>query len=134
MIEIKAWDLTNKKWWTDVLSEMGECEMYDDDLSMKEAGKMMEEGDDSVFKFCRYTGLKDKNGIKIFEGDILLAKGFWDIYIVWDNKNARFGFLNTDWVVSQGKIKSLPVFELKNIYEVTGNIYENPELIENNIQ
>lgn len=77
-----------------------------------------------------YTGLKDKDGKEIFEGDVLHAKGFWGIYIVWDKENARFGILNTDWVVSQGHITKMPIFELSSVYEIVGNIYENPELLE----
>ncbi|MFL1998523.1 YopX family protein [Lysinibacillus irui] len=78
----------------------------------------------------QYTGLKDKNGKEIYEGDVLHAQGYWDIHIVWDKENARFGILNTDWVVSQGYIPKIPNFELSNFYEIVGNIYENPELLE----
>jgi len=82
------------------------------------------------YEIIQYTGLKDKNGKEIYEGDVLHAKGFWGIYIVWDKENARFGILNTDWVVSQGHIMKMPIFELSSVYEIVGNIYENTELLE----
>lgn len=79
-------------------------------------------------KYLEYTGLKDKIGVEIFEGDILRREGYWDIYIAHDVANAGFGFLNADWVVSQGKTKPIDKY-MMNDYEVIGNIYENPELL-----
>lgn len=75
----------------------------------------------------QYTGLKDLNDNEIFEGDVLVI-GDNKIYIVYDEKNAWFGFLNVDWVVSQGKIK--PLSGNNEHYEIIGNIFENPELLD----
>lgn len=77
----------------------------------------------------QYTDLKDKNGKEICEGDILHRDGYWDIYIVWDDKHARFGWLCTDWVVTQGKITMVSI-EMLQEYEIVGNIHENHELLE----
>jgi uncharacterized phage protein (TIGR01671 family) len=71
------------------------------------------------------TGLKDKNGKEIYEGDVLWAKAY---------PNARYlrkgvvyyddGSFN---VKLQGRKRRL--FLLLNNCEVIGNIYENPELL-----
>ena len=75
----------------------------------------------------QYTGLTDKNGRGIFEGDII--KRFWlgaeIIYCVqYDSGNARFigkamnkrGFTTFD---NDGEM-----------FEIIGNIHDNPELLE----
>lgn len=76
----------------------------------------------------QYTGLTDKNGKKIFEGDIIEhhVQGNFVVnrgIVNYDQKNARFAMqLNT----------MNPCFSLYNreAFEVIGNIYDNPELQE----
>ena len=70
----------------------------------------------------QYTGLKDKNGKEIYEGDIGLfdcAGGKIKSTIVWNNFVARFE--RDDIPYLAGGIEGL--------CEVIGNIYENPELL-----
>lgn len=65
------------------------------------------------------TGLKDKNGKLIYEGDIILVDDD-KCPIEWDSDNARYN------VVGYGEIAYLNY----NDIEVIGNIYQNPELLE----
>lgn len=76
----------------------------------------------------QYTGLTDKNGAKIFDGDILegdledrLDPGAkWRSIVVW----GTFG-----WMCKGRQTLPMDAFDILE-GEVIGNIYDNPELVE----
>ena len=68
----------------------------------------------------QYTGLNDKNNVKIFEGDILKFRS--GIYSVeWDNEHSKF--LQRDGQFS----REFHIWIEKS--EIVGNIHDNPELL-----
>lgn len=75
----------------------------------------------------RFSGLTDKNGVKIFEGDIVHVKArscsFTGCVIYW-LEEARY--------VCKAKSGMRYAICNKFEFEVVGNIYDNPELLEVN--
>ena len=85
------------------------------------------------FKLMQSTGLRDKNGMEIYEGDIVkFSDCDDDVYItpvVWDKNYACFGVsFSGGYPISFDYLEEFYT-ELKDI-EVVGDIYENPELLE----
>lgn len=78
---------------------------------------------------CRYTGLTDKNGVKIFEGDIL--KAIWQHL---SNTDTVIGIVKYDDAAFILETDDHYLFFEDNIFsdecEVVGNIHDDHELLE----
>lgn len=81
----------------------------------------------------QYTGLKDKNGNKIFEGDIAKTSYIRAYGIAEYATIPIIGvveFLEGTWVINNRVNDMIPLWSETNEIEILGNIHDNPELLE----
>lgn len=103
-IKFRAWGPNTEHMWS--WEELQPCDVY----------VLFGCGEKIVMQ---YTGLKDKNGKEIYEGDIVQEAGTV-APVSWDSARARFVY-RTDTLTAG-------LYGL--MCTVIGNIYENPELLE----
>jgi uncharacterized phage protein (TIGR01671 family) len=78
----------------------------------------------------QYTGLKDKNGKEIYEGDIITCCLEWDaMYPELETIIGYVKYVNAAFCLDQGDVFKIALMELTE-FEIIGNIHQNPELLE----
>ena len=116
MIKFRAWDKETK-------TMNGMAEIYRNRNQEIE----LHPRDENII-LMQSTGLKDKNGKEIFEGDIVDYKGRKAV-VKWHGSYASFIYRFLDEL--QERVSEWhPLFLAYYHFEIIGNIYENPELLE----
>lgn len=119
-IKFRAWNKINKELESDPIIDGENGKMMA--FSVLDAQFARHYRDDEV-EIMQYTGLKDKNGKEIYEGDII--KGWKDSH--WHDGKDRV-LKEVEWIDELGGFNIIQI-EMREC-EVIGNIYENPELLE----
>jgi len=121
--KLRAWDKEDER------MSYGEVEYFDDSINYRFDHFCT--GADEDVEFMQSTGLKDKKGIEIYEGDVVKvtdedeSTDFCDGGIGTINGLDEIFMWYIDGDVENG------LFDINSSYyiEVIGNIYENPELL-----
>lgn len=155
IIKFRAWDTEYERWVTDKMGMFlsGDLLKYDrkagdeNDVVFRESGVYNSGFDNIVLQ--QFTGLLDKNGKEIYEGDIVRTLEDGDVEVIF--KDGMFGcevsrpqsdeggteyydeFINLWALIDCGYWGSDTAGDnLEFTVEVIGNIYENPELLPKN--
>lgn len=120
-IKFRAWDIKNKLmfpvWSIDFGTSAFDTKFQPQTVLLKVGHELKR----TNFELMQYTGLKDKKGVEIYEGDICKVDNIENFEVIW--RGIGFWFKRTD--------EKCFVFTPFDYWiEVIGNIYENPELLE----
>lgn len=83
--------------------------------------------DTSHATLMQSTGLKDKNGVEIYEGDII---GWRYVITYVDSSQPGNLGMSIGFYAQRDDFESYHMLDVGDEYEVLGNVYENPELLE----
>ena len=131
-IKFRAWDKENKV-WVNSKNQQSTTELnYDNNYLQHWSG----------YELLQYTGLKDKNGKEIYEGDIVACeRSFWKenkkiCVVEWKEYDAGFNLfypndpVDSEVLADRKKEQELSMFQVwEHEREIIGNIYENPDLL-----
>ena len=125
-IKFRAWHRELEEWTNYSISNIDGNTI---DFYNKEAGFWESDREGEQFTLCQYTGLKDKNGKEIYEGDVIKAISFarWIGVVEYSDENQAFIFDDLDKKY-RGK-STVFMNQFDDGFEILGNIYENPKLL-----
>ena len=123
-IKFRAWDKENEK-----MMKVSSLHLENKEISVKENGTF------HLFRMqdlMQYTGLKDKNGKEIYEGDIVLIK--LDETSTWHKTVVGFkkGAFIADLIDKEDYVYIFHHGFTGDDFEIIGNVYENKNLLEEN--
>lgn len=121
-IKFKVWDVENKKFRNNTNLTGGSIQNF------------VWEFEDEESIYLQFTGLLDKNGKEIYEGDILKESKSGTCSVEWDCAAFCLRAISGSCLSSRNLVSAI-FNECDGLdCEVIGNIFENPDLLNNEPQ
>ena len=117
-IKFRVWDWVEKQMCHVIAADF-------QDIKAKVFCRLPKSGTQGIFSadLMQYIGAKDKNGVEIYEGDIIRSPAGKDYWIRWSELTYRF----VAEPIPANRLEAQLVSRTISNYEVVGNIHESPE-------
>ena len=120
-IKFRAWDKENEK-----MMKVSSLHLENKEISVKENGTFR------LFRMqdlMQFTGVKDKNGKEIYENDLISCNKYKNIVVFFENGCFKVKYSKND---TTNVTYTLDTFLEKYKCKISGNVYENKNLLEEN--
>ena len=118
-IKFRAWDKENEK-----MMKVSSLHLENKEISVKENGTFR------LFRMqdlMQFTGVKDKNGKEIYENDLISCNKYKNIVVFFENGCFKVKYSKND---TTNVTCTLDTFLEKYKCKISGNVYENKNLLE----
>ena len=122
-LKFRAWDKKNKKMFTVMMIDFGQSYVM-----VKEPNGLWSERDFDEIELMQSTGLVDMYDKEIFNGDVLKTSDVELAKVVWTKEFACWEAEFLSEIVGLNEVAD--VESIWSDCEIVGNIYKNPEFLE----